>query len=119
MGRPSLRRVAVLGLLLRVGLLMVLWVGRLGERSVWAKKRPTTVSAAGFVESHLASTSPSGTGKYYGYYRYAKGCTGKFNMLGGGFSERRSGQWSSEPWPCVPLLSAPCATRGAALESAS
>ena len=80
MGRPSLRRVAVLGLLLlllRVSLLMVLWVGRLGERSVWAKEKThDRFQPRVFVESHLASTSPSGIGKYYGYYRYAKGLYG-------------------------------------------
>jgi len=46
--------------------------GRFGRK----KKTHDRFQPRVFVESHLASTIPSGTGKYYGYYRYAKGLYG-------------------------------------------
>ena len=59
-----------------MGLAAVGAVG-LGER-----KRPATVSSRGSLSKvFLASTRSGGTGKYYGYYRYAMGLYGQIQHV--------------------------------------
>ena len=100
---------------LRVSLLMVLWVGRLGSGRFGRKKRPDRFQPRVFVESHLASQAPAASASSTGTTVTPRVCTGKFNMLGATCSrETLIGSMAIEPCPWVPLSSLTCPAAGAA-----